>query len=292
MGANLKADWKALKKLLADQRVQLPKIATMDLLMLYLRHSTTIAGLFDKIDKAYDAGEVEDAEKAFKELKPKVEAFLKAAEELQKKIGVATPEAKKASTTMKNVINDVRGLVLVARAEVVGLKEIAGREGVELDAKKVAEWEKKLDEMNTIITKNLGILGNVGVTMDGLKNEIKRIRDKIILAGTQKLARDNAAAQTAAAARRDYDIRRGEFDGRVIDFDRVRASLEKQLPALKVYITRSGMEALHGKQAYTEATNLLNGAAADLDARADEIRKMKVLFNKLESELQRVEGQP
>lgn len=291
MGANLKADWKALKKLLADQRVQIPKISKSDRIKLYFGHMTTIAGLFDKIDKAFDAGELENAEKAFKELKPKVEAFLKSAEELQKDIGVATPEAKKASTTLKNVINDIKGLVLVARAEVVALKEAAGREGVQLDAKKVAEWEKKLDEMNTIITKNLGILGNVGVTMDGLKSEANKIREKVILASNQLRSGDNAAAQTLATARRDYDIRRGEFDGRVTDFGRVRASLEKQLPALKVYITRSGMEALHGKQAYTEATNLLNGAAADLDARAEEIRDMKVLFDKLETGLKRVEAQ-
>jgi SMC interacting uncharacterized protein involved in chromosome segregation len=275
MAHQLRAQWKAVKKTLADKNIDTPQIGKLTRAKLYFRNRKAISEVFDSLDTALDNGDSKTAGKLFKELKGKVDAFIKAAEDVRSELKTGD-----GYTTLGKAINQIKGLVMVCRADVAELKDGAGETG-KIDAKKLDAWEKKLDEMNELIVEQIGILGNVGVTVDGLTNEFNRV------IGKQKdleklIAKNDPGAQAEFdKLERNYDIRAKELEGRSSDFAKAQAQLGKLLPAMEKYINRPGMETLAEGKVYPEAMKTLKNTPNEVKMVEKDLGKLETLAGRV-----------
>lgn len=269
MSHQLKSQWKEAKGLLFSNDIKIPKDKKFERLKTTLGFRAKISVLFDQLDEALDGGDLEGARKAFDQLKPKAETFLKLADGAKKEL-MESDQAK--AVIMDKVIKSVQGLLMVARSDLVKLKDKAG-ESKELDAKKLAEWETKLAAMSKLVGDTvLKDLGSIIVSADGINELMKKLSADLPKADPKK--KEQIAKQVAKS--------RAEWMSESARLKAVDAKAKQLLPALAAYADRKGMEKL-GKDNKTLAT--ARGRAAEAE---DFIKTAKVHLAAAQREMAQV----
>ena len=231
MTQELKARWKASKAMLLGNEIPVPKIDKSGVFRLYFIHRKKISELFDLLDHALDKKDFSQAKNSYDELKGKVAAFLDAADKLKTEL-LATDKAK--SAIVDKVIKNIQGLIMIARADVVTLKD-ANTAEAQVSEKKLKEWEKKLSDMSKLVADVLlKDLGSIIISSTGAAELMKEMKRELPKATPKRFNEIEAQTKKTRAELLSESLRWKEVD----------AQAKKLLPALAAYANRRGMEGL------------------------------------------------
>jgi hypothetical protein len=239
MSHQLKAQWKDAKRLLKDNGIKIPKAGKFERLKTTMGFVPKISASFDALDGALENGDLVATRKAFDDLKPKAETFLGLASSAKAELLVSD---KDKAAVMDKVIKSVQGLLMVARADLVQLKDKA-EQSKDADEKKLADWEKKLGEMSKLVGDTiLKDLNSIIISADGATDLLQKMAAKLPKAEGKD--RDQIAKQLKQT--------REELKSELERYRAVDAKAKQLLPALAAYAQRKGMEKL-GKDNKTVA---------------------------------------